>query len=185
MHHLASSASIYGLESGSVFPALPATIPSSYLWAIGKGLLKSALQSTQDLCVRGGRRTVRRGRESFMTEEDRQETKQKTVPIGKAGGIATPVLICINIVGHLHTLHTCRFGESFGWQEGLVVMASPRAPHVVIRQLRPGLRKTATQYAGTGRPTDLNAAPSCATHDDRDGKHNPNPHRRSPPLQPV
>ena len=59
-----------------------------------------------------------------------------------------------------------------GWQKSLVVMPSPRAPHGSSESSR----------AGTARGS---AAPGCAGHKNRDGKHNPTPHPRSPPLRPV
>ena len=80
VHYLAPSASIYGLESGRVFSALS---DSSVPLHIGKGLLKSASQRTQDLCVRGGKRTVRRGRVSFMTKDRGRRRSRRLSQSGK------------------------------------------------------------------------------------------------------
>ena len=52
-----------------------------------------------------------------------------------------------------------------------------------IQQVQPGPRQIATiMLAGTACER---ADPGCAGLKHRDGKHNPTPHLRSPPLQPV
>ena len=52
-----------------------------------------------------------------------------------------------------------------------------------IQRVQPGLERVPrVKLAGSARGS---AAPGCAGHKNRDGKHNPTPHPRSPPLRPV
>ena len=69
-----------------------------------------------------------------------------------------------------------------GWQKGLVVMTSLRAQHGSSKSSLGLERVPRVTLAGTARGS---AASGCAGHKDRDGKHNPTPHSRSPRLQPA
>ena len=104
---------------------------------------------------------------------------------------------------YVHSVPGCAYNESYemavsslryrftghmslrrilGWQKGFMVMASLRALHGSSKS-SPGLERVpCITLAGTTRGS---AAPGCAGHKDRDGKHNPTPHPRSPPLQLV